>query len=96
MKVQVGDKIKIPGERRRYTVQARDNRYVIATKWLNLHNTVLYFIIDLKERMRGPDDRVFCSGYETILQCEERLEELQKGEIFLSRRRSIALDIDIE
>ena len=96
MKVQVGDKVKIPDQRRRFTVQARDERYIICTKWLNLHHTVIYFIVDLKERKRGPDDRVFCSDYETILQCKERLQELQKGEIFLSRRRSIDLDIDIE
>ena len=96
MKVQVGDKIKVPNERRRYTVQARDNRYIIATKYINLHYTVLYFIIDLEKKMRGPDNMVFCFGYETILQCEERLAELQSGQIELSGRRSIPLDVDVE
>lgn len=96
MKVQVGDKVKIPNERRRYTVEARDERYIICTKWLNLQHTVLYFIVDLEEHRRGPDDRVFCSGYETILQCEDRLKELQEGKIKVSRRRGIDLDIDIE
>lgn len=96
MKVKVGDKVKIPNERRRYTVDARDDRFIICTKWLNLQHTVLYFIVDLKERRRGPDNMVFCSGYETILQCEERLRELQEGKIEVSRRRGIDLDIDIE
>ena len=39
---------------------------------------------------------IFCSGYETILQCEERLKELQSGKIEVSWRRGIDLDIDIE
>lgn len=96
MKVQVGDKIKIPSEKRRYTVQARDDRYVICTKYFNLQNTVFYFIVDLKEKWRAPDNMIFCSGYETQEQCEERLSELQSGQIELSRRRGIPLDIDIE
>ena len=96
MKVKVGDKVKIPNERRRYTVEARDDRYIICTKWLNLQHTVRYFIVDLEERRRGPDDQVFCSGYETILQCEERLKELQEGKIKVSLRRGIDLDLDIE
>lgn len=96
MKVKVGDKVKIPNERRRYTVQARDDRYIICTKWINLQNTVLYFIIDLEARRRAPDYMVFCRGYETREMCEERLKELQSGELELSWRRGIDLDIDIE
>lgn len=96
MKVRVGDKVKLPNERRRYTVQARDERFIICTKKFNLQHTVLYFIVDLKEHRRGSDNMVFCSGYETILQCKERLEELEQGKIEISRRYGIDLDIDIE
>jgi len=63
---------------------------------MNLQHTVMYFIVDLKTRRRGPDNMIFCSGYETILQCEERLKELQSGKIEVSWRRGIDLDIDIE
>lgn len=96
MRVQVGDKVKIPDEKRNYTVQARDNRYIICTKPFNLQHTVEYFIVDLEEKWRAPDNMVFCFGYETREQCEERLSELQSGQIELSRRRGIPLDIDIE
>lgn len=96
MKVQVGDKIKVPNERRRYIVQARDDRFIIATKYLNLHHTVLYFIIDLDKKLRGPDNRIFCSGYENIMMCEERLKELQEGKIEVSLRRSVPLDVEVE
>ena len=94
MRVQVGDKVYVPKEKKPYRVKARDDRYIICTK--PCFGTVLYFIDDLKERWRAPDNMVFCSGYETEEQCKERLAELQSGKIELSRRRGIPLDIDIE
>lgn len=96
MRVKVGDKVYIPIEKNPYTVKARDDRYIICTKPYNPQRTVLYFIIDLVEKFRAPDDMVFCSGYETDEQCEERLKELQSGKIGMSRRRGVPLDIDIE
>lgn len=96
MVVRVGDKVRIPNEKKRYTVMARSKRYIICTKYFNLKNSVKYFIVDLKEQLRGPDDQVFCSGYETLQQCQERLEELESGLISLSQRRSIDLDIDVK
>lgn len=94
MRAQVGDKVYVPKEKKPYRVKARDERYIICTK--PCFGTVLYFIVDLKERWRAPDNMVFCSGYETEEQCKERLAELQSGEIELSCRRGIPLDIDIE
>ena len=35
---------------------------------------------------------VFCSGYETQEQCEERLKELQEGLIEVSYRNYVPLD----
>ncbi len=96
MRVEVGDKVHVPNEKRPYTVRARDERYIICTKPFNPEHTVLYFIVDLVDKWRAPDDCVFCSGYETDEDCNERLQELQSGEIGLSRRRGLPLDIDIE
>ena len=48
------------------------------------------------DKWRAPDDRLFCMGYETDEDCQERLAELQSGKIDLSVRRGIKLDIDIE
>lgn len=93
MKVQIGDKVYIPGEKRPYRVRARDNRYIICTK--PCFGTVLYFIVDLEDKRRDPDNMIFCLGYETDDDCKERLEELQRGTIEVSTRRGIALDIDI-
>lgn len=96
MRVEVGDKVYIPNEKRPYTVKARDDRYIICTKPYNLKGSVFYFIVDIKEKRRGPDNMIFCSGYDTDEQCAERLKELQNGEIEVSCRRGIELDIDIE
>ena len=96
MRVEVGDKVYVPNKKKPYKVRARDDRYIICTKPYNPQHTVLYTIIDLKEKWRGPDNMIFCSGYETDEECKERLAELQSGEIELSARRGLPLDIDIE
>lgn len=96
MRVNIGDKIYVPTDKKPYRVRCKDDRYIICTKPMNLYHTVLYFIIDLKEKLRGPDDRVFCDGYETDEQCLERLKELENNEIRVSWRRSVKLDVDVE
>lgn len=96
MKVKVGDKVYVPNEKKPYRVRARDDRYIICTKPFNPQHTVLYFIVDLEYKWRAPDNMIFCRGYETDKDCQKRLIELQSGEIELSRRRGIPLDIDIE
>lgn len=90
--VEKGDKIYLAGEKRPYYVKCRDDRYIICTKPFNLKRTVFYFIADLKEKVRGTDDRVFCAGYETQEQCEERLKELQRGQIAVSMRNRVPLE----
>ncbi len=96
MKVKVGDEVYVPNQKKPYKVRARDDRYIICTKPFNPQHTVLYFIVDLVKKWRAPDNMIFCLGYETVEDCQERLAELQSGEIELSRRRGVPLDIDIE
>lgn len=71
-KLQVGDSVYIPGHKRPFRVKCRDDRFIICTKPFNIQKTVIYFIIDLKEKRRGPDNMVFCSVYENDEQCRER------------------------
>lgn len=96
MRVEVGDMVYVPDEDEPYKVKVRDDRYIICTKPYKPMDTVKYFIVDLKEMRRGPDNMVFCSGYETTRQCKHRLHELQKGKIEVSQRYGIMLDVDIE
>lgn len=96
MRVEVGDKVYIPNQKRPFKVRARDDRYIICTKPFNPRHTVLYFIVDLVDKWRAPDNLIFGLGYETDEDCNQRLKDLQDGIIELSRRRGLPLDIDIE
>ena len=96
MRVEIGDKVYIPNHKRPFKVRARDDRYIICTKPFNAKHTVIYFIIDLVDKWRAPDNMIFCAGYETDEDCQNRLQQLQNGEIELSRRRGIPLDVNIE
>ena len=87
-----GDKVFISGEKRPYTVKCRNERYIVCTKPYNPKHTVFYFIADLQEKVRGADNMIFCSGYETIEQCRERLQELADGRIEVSRRNRVVLE----
>lgn len=87
-----GDPVFVPNEVRPYRVKCRDDRFIICTKPYNPKRTVMYFIIDLVKGIRGPDNMIFCFGYETQEECEERLKELQAGQIEVSQRRCVQLD----
>ena len=88
--MKIGDKISFEGEKQRYTVQAFDDRYIIATKPFNARKTYLYTIIDLKRGVRGPDNLIFGSfaPYNTPEGAAENLKDLQQGEMEVSHRRN--------
>lgn len=74
----VGTKLYVFGEKRAYKVRASDSNFVIATK--PHFGTVLYFICDFKNNLRGPDSQVFSNGYETDEDCLDNLKDLN-GEL---------------
>lgn len=86
--MRVGDKIKMTGERMRYTVQACDDRFAIMTKPFNAQHTYLYSIIDLEMGVRGPCNLIFglCDDVDNPDDAAVVLEKLQSGEIGVSRR----------
>lgn len=92
----VGCRVKFSEETQRYTIQARDDRYLVCTKPFNPRRTVLYTIVDLVEQVRGPDNLVFCMGYETREDCQERLADLNRDEFptEISYRRRIPLRVE--
>lgn len=55
----VGEKIKMCGERQRYTVQGTRGRFIVATKPFNAKKTYLYTLIDTEKRKRGPLNAIF-------------------------------------
>ncbi len=88
---RVGDRLRFTPRGMPFTVQARNRRFIIATRPFALKKTVLYTIVDLKERVRGPDNLVFGFGYETQAECEERLLDLVRGDAEVSHRRRVDL-----
>lgn len=55
--MRIGDKIKMSGERCRYTVQAFDDRFIIATR--PHFATYYYTLIDRLHKIRGPFGLIF-------------------------------------
>lgn len=92
--MRVGDKVKFADERRRYTVQACNDRFAICTKPFNLLRTVRYTIIDWARGIRGTENLVFGFGAETRAQCEAMLARLTSGETEISSRNWVPLDIE--
>ena len=79
MMYKVGDKILFVEEKRPYTIQACDDRYLVCTKPFNLKHTVQYTIVDLKEGIRGADNYWKWGGYfeyEKRDGCEKALRAL--------------------
>lgn len=90
-RLKVGAKIRFAEEKQAYTVQATDGRFAVCTKPFNARRTVLYTIIDLKEKVRGTENLVFSFGFETRQKCEEALARLHAGETAVSHRNRIPL-----
>lgn len=86
-----GDKLKFGGERRRYIIQAADDRFTIATK--PAFGTYVYTIVDLQRDVRGACNLIF--GPPADLSMEdgaiEALEMLQSGEMEVSYRNVVPL-----
>ena len=75
----VGDKIYFAEEKRPYTIQACDERYIICTKPFNPKHTIQYTIVDLKDEIRGADNYWKWGGfveYKDRKECERMLRAL--------------------
>lgn len=94
--MSIGKKIKFDGEKQRYTIQALDSRYIIATKPFNARKTYIYTIVDLQEKRRGPCDLIFGSGeaFNTAAGAKKNLTLLTTGKMGVSYRRDKKLTAD--
>lgn len=86
-------RIKFEAERQRYTVQARDERFVILTKPFNARRTYLYTIADLAWGVRGPCNLIFGlpNDVHTPEGAAKALAMLQCGEMEVSFRNHVPL-----
>lgn len=88
--LEMGHRVQFAESRRWWRVRATsgDGRFAILTSSFNLRRVPYYTILDTERGVRGPDDRIFCSGYEDS-QIADRMRELIAGDIQVSRRRSV-------
>lgn len=91
--IKIGTKIFFKDEKKSYKVKAYNDRYVICTKPFNAQKTVIYTIIDLVKNIRGTDNLVFGHGYESDKDCSDALNMLALGEMEVSHRRNVKLEI---
>lgn len=94
MEIREGDRIKFAGERNSYRVMAADDRFAVCMKPFNAQKTTIYTIVDQQDQVRGPDNKIFGGPYESQADADRALGQLQRGEISVSRRRSVKLEID--
>lgn len=86
-------KVRLNGERQRYTIMAHDDRFFIMTKPFNARKTYLYTIADLERGVRGPCNLIFglpCD-VNTPAGATEALGKIRAGEFEVSSRRCVDL-----
>lgn len=88
MGLSVGSKIKMDGERLRYTVQAANDRFAIMTKPFNARRTYLYTITDLQRGVRGPCNLIFGLPHHVNdpAGAAEALAMMERGEFEVTHR----------
>lgn len=87
----LGAKVYVARERRGYVVRARNERFAVCTK--PHFKTVLYFILDAVNGVRGTENLVFGFGAETDEDCEEMLERVSSGQTEVSHRNRVPWDV---
>ncbi|WP_293921183.1 hypothetical protein [Sphingobium sp. UBA5915] len=86
-------KVKLNNERQRYTIMARNDRFVIMTKPFNAKRTYIYTIADLERGVRGPCNLIFglpCD-VNTPAGAHEALQWIERGDMEVSFRRFVDL-----
>lgn len=89
----VGGRVWFAEDKRPYTVQARDDRFIVCTKPFAAKKTVLYTVVDLNEDVRGTDGFIFGLGYESRNDCEDALRTIVEHGQGITRRNCVPLNV---
>ena len=90
-KAKAGDRISLFGQKRRFTVMARSERFVILSK--GCFGKSLYTIVDFLDEWMGPDYLVFgMYDYSNVDDCREAVEALEKDELRISSRHGLSFE----
>lgn len=91
LEIKVGSRFKFREDKLWFTVQAFNERYLICTSETKLGH--FHTIVDLDKCIRGDDNMIFHSGYDTVELCEQRLQEFIVGDLEISHRNWVELHI---
>ena len=89
--IKDGSRFKFKEDKLWFTVQAFNERYLICTSETKLGH--FHTIVDLEKQIRGDDNMVFHSGYDTVELCEQRLQEFIVEDLEISHRNLVELHI---
>ena len=90
-KSEVGDRISLFGQKRRFTVMARSERFVILSK--NCFGQPLYTIVDLQDEWMGPDSLIFgLYDYSDKDDCKKVIKALENKDFEISYRRGLSFE----
>lgn len=94
--LNVGDKIKLHEFKQRFTVWAASENFAILTKPFNLKKTYTYTILDFRKNLRNRDNQVFgfWEDYDNKEGAAIALDALEKGELEISHRGPVKIDIE--
>lgn len=87
----LGAKVYVAAYKRPLVVRARDDRFAVCTR--PAFGSVMYFILDAVEGVRGTENLVFGFGAETDEQCQEMLARLAGGKTEVSHRNCVPWDV---
>ena len=87
--IKVGSKLKFSNDRLWFAVMAISDKFAVCdSKGAKYHT-----IVDFNKKIRGDDNLVFHNGYDTKELCEARLSELESGDLEISHRNNVPLEI---
>lgn len=89
----VGTKIWFLEEKQGYTVRASNRFYSVCTKPFNAKKTVIYTVIDWRERIRGTENLIFGIGAKSDEDCRDMLDRLTTAKSDVSSRNWCQLHI---
>ena len=84
-------KIKFEWERSRFTIRASNACFAVCT--YPHKDTVMYTIVDIKEKIRGTENLIFWLWAESDEDCINMLQRLTIGESRISERNFVELKI---
>ena len=92
-KLKRGYRVWFDGEKRPYTVYARNRHLIACVKPFSLKKTYLYAIVDVRAGVRGTDGFVFSPGWSNEDESKESLKMMHRQGGQVSHRNRVPLVI---